>query len=325
MAFKERLTRMFRRTGAADPSPAPIGNAAAASTDDGDEADPFADLPSDATERALVTPSPAQTEQREREHQLLLQHLGDGFQALAGTLDQLDQHLEQSGTTLASIAKQGDQLESIATSQRDLIERQVALADGNRQLVERTVAATEANRELVGAVAEHLKQREQEQAQLVAHLAEMDSAMRLQREHEQRQLDRLLTIQRSGRRLVAVGMLCGFAIIVVLLVLVLVLALQPQLLRGDGTPAAATQAPATTGSTEPEPATRPVEPVATAAAAAPSRPAVAAAGAANNRPSNDDSSSLDPSLARLLALAATSTEPAIADMAAHHLGDAAAD
>jgi len=178
MAFKDRISSMFRR-GSSGKSGRKGKHKQAAQGDQPTSDDEQTEP--DGGEEDLL---PSRADQEER--QALMESLEHSFRHVGTVLERMDRHLEAGNESLPAI-----------------LEGQQRLAEGNR--------------EMVSALGEHLRQRDEAQQALLERLKQLGDGLESQRSHEQRQLDLVMGVQRSNRRLMVLIIGLGFLLVLLLL------------------------------------------------------------------------------------------------------------
>lgn len=184
MAFKDRISSLFRR----------VGTGAAAQQ---------------APQESQQAPNTAAREQPdEEERQELVRSLDSGVRQIGEALHHLDRHLVASSETIERAARGLSDLPSLA-----------------QQLGQ----AADSNRQLVDAMTEQLRHRDEAQAAVISSMQRLADGFEDQRRHDQQQVELVLRLHNTGRRMAVLLLGLAFVGLLVLICAILAIVLRPEL------------------------------------------------------------------------------------------------
>lgn len=217
MAFKDKITGLFLRSRRREQETSPVTTPTPAVG--GPEG-------SAATVYPMVEPTPAAPQAPTAERQELLGHLDDGFRQVGNVLVRLDEHLAASTTAVTEVQK-----------------RLPELVDRQHELIEQACEAGRANRAALEAFTENLQHRDEHQRETLKQLQALSQNLHDERDAHQRQLDLVMAMHRSGRRMLLSVFLIFILLFIFVLMALLAVALKLGPFKGE-TPALVPTAPA---------------------------------------------------------------------------------
>jgi len=137
----------------------------------------------------------------------VVEQLEDGFQYVGRVLDGVDRHLRTQAEVLEAVRRTAEELPGVAGT----------MAEQARS-----------NRELVDALRARAEERDLLHERLVAGLADLNHRSERERDDHRRELDLVMRLQRSHRRLAMFFLAVLMMIILLLMALVVLIAVRPR-------------------------------------------------------------------------------------------------